>query len=77
MDSRFSRFVENTEIDKTSECMSCAEYYFTFLHIKKKLKQLYTTYYEKTNLWSYHNYRVTLKNRFFVLTNAFKNRSKI
>ena len=58
--------------------MSYAEYYFTSSYIFSNfLTHFYTTYDEKTNLWSYHNYKDTSKNRFYVLTNAFKNRSKI
>ena len=32
---------------------------------------------KKKNLWLYHNYKDNSKNKFFVLTNAFKNRPKI
>ena len=74
MDSRFSRFADNPqEIDKNSECMSCEEYYFTSsnIYFLNFLTRIYTTYDEKPNLWSYHNYKNSSKNRFYVLANAF------
>ena len=57
--------------------MSYAEYYFTSLYFFSNFFNSFLRYYEKTNLWSYHNYKNTSKNRSHVLTNAFKIGSKI